>query len=79
VRLKSGKRVRAWSVEGDLEASAAHSNTFDLEWPPRSGRRIEVPEIDRAEWFELEEARRRVNPAQVALLERLAERAGVGG
>lgn len=79
VRLKSGKRVRAWAVEGDLEASAAHSNTFELEWPPRSGRRIEVPEIDRAEWLGLEEARRKVNPAQVELLERLEERLGVGG
>ncbi len=75
VRQKSGKRVRAWAVEGDLDASAAHSNTFELEWPPRSGRMIEAPEIDRAEWFGLEEARRRINPAQVELLERLAARA----
>jgi predicted NUDIX family NTP pyrophosphohydrolase len=72
VRLKSGKRVRAWALAGDLDATAAHSNTFELEWPPRSGRRIEVPEIDRAEWFALEEARVRLNPAQVALLDRLA-------
>ena len=78
VRLKSGKRVRAWAVPGDLDASAAHSNTFELEWPPRSGRRIEVPEIDRAEWFGLAEARRRLNPGQVELLERLAARLGVG-
>jgi predicted NUDIX family NTP pyrophosphohydrolase len=74
VRQKSGKRVRAWAVEGDLDATAAHSNTFELEWPPRSGRMIEVPEIDRAEWFELEEARRRINPAQVELFDRLAAR-----
>lgn len=78
VRLKSGKRVRAWAVPGDLDAGAAHSNTFELEWPPRSGRRIEVPEIDRAEWFGLAEARRRLNPGQVELLERLAARLGVG-
>jgi predicted NUDIX family NTP pyrophosphohydrolase len=73
VRLKSGKRVRAWALEGDLDAGAAASNTFELEWPPRSGRKIEVPEVDRAEWFSLEEARRRLNPSQIALLERLAE------
>jgi predicted NUDIX family NTP pyrophosphohydrolase len=74
VRQKSGKRVRAWAVEGDLDATAAHSNTFELEWPPRSGRMIEVPEIDRAEWFDLPEARRRINPAQVELVDRLAAR-----
>jgi predicted NUDIX family NTP pyrophosphohydrolase len=73
IRQKSGKRVRAWALEGDLDAASAHSNTFELEWPPRSGRLIEVPEIDRAEWFALEEARRRLNPAQVVLIERLME------
>lgn len=79
VRLKSGKVVRAWAVAGDLEASAAHSNRFELEWPPRSGKRIEVPEIDRAEWFGLGDARRKLNPAQVELVERLASRLGAGG
>jgi len=56
IRQKSGKRVRAWALEGDLDASRAHSNTVVLEWPPRSGRRIEVPEIDRAEWFTIDDA-----------------------
>jgi predicted NUDIX family NTP pyrophosphohydrolase len=70
-RQKSGKRVRAWAIAGDLDASAITSNTCQVQWPPRSGRMIEVPEIDRAEWFSLEEARERINPAQVALLERL--------
>jgi predicted NUDIX family NTP pyrophosphohydrolase len=73
VRLKSGKLVRAWSIEGDLDAAAAVSNTFWLEWPPRSGRQIEVPENDRAEWFGIDQARERVNPSQVALLDRLIE------
>jgi len=72
VRLKSGKRVRAWALEGDLEAAAARSNTCEVQWPPRSGRTIEIPEVDRAEWFSLIEAERRINPAQVALLDRLA-------
>lgn len=71
VRLKSGKLVRAWAMPGDLDASAITSNTFELEWPPRSGRRLEVPEVDRAEWFTVERAREKINPAQVALLERL--------
>jgi predicted NUDIX family NTP pyrophosphohydrolase len=71
VRQKSGKRVLAWAIAGDLDASAVVSNTFELEWPPRSGKRIVVPEVDRAEWFELDEARRRINPAQAELLERL--------
>jgi predicted NUDIX family NTP pyrophosphohydrolase len=76
VRQKSGKRVRAWSLAGDLDVTAVHSNTFELEWPPRSGQIIEVPEVDRAEWFALKEARRRINPAQAELLDRLSERAG---
>lgn len=71
VRLKSGKRVEAWAVEGDLDATAIRSNTFEMEWPPRSGRTQAFPEVDRAEWFAPEEARRKLNPAQVDLLERL--------
>jgi predicted NUDIX family NTP pyrophosphohydrolase len=76
VRLKSGKRVRAWAVAGDLDADGIVSNLFEMEWPPRSGRRREFPEVDRAQWFGLEEARARLNPAQVALIDRLQERAG---
>lgn len=71
VRLKSGKRVVAWAIEGDLDADAVHSNTLELEWPPRSGRMIEVPEVDRAEWFTAAQARERLNPAQVAFVDRL--------
>ncbi len=73
IRQKSGKLVRAWALPGDLDASSAVSNTFELEWPPRSGRRIEIPEVDRAEWFSLEVAREKINPAQVPLLERLEQ------
>jgi predicted NUDIX family NTP pyrophosphohydrolase len=71
VRQRSGKLVRAWALEGDLDESAVTSNTFALEWPPRSGRMSEFPEVDRAQWFTLEEARERINPGQVPLLERL--------
>jgi predicted NUDIX family NTP pyrophosphohydrolase len=73
VRQKSGKRVRAWAVEGDLDATTCRSNTFTIEWPARSGQIREFPEVDRAEWFELELAREKLNPAQVAFLDRLLE------
>ncbi len=76
VRLKSGKLVRAWGLPGDLDTRTLHSNTCELEWPPRSGRTIEIPEVDRAEWFGLDEARERINPAQVALIDRLARADG---
>jgi predicted NUDIX family NTP pyrophosphohydrolase len=73
VRQKGGKLVRAWAVSGELDASTIASNTFELEWPPRSGKLIEVPEVDRAEWFTLEQAREKINPAQVELLDRLSQ------
>ncbi len=71
VKQKSGKRVVAFAVAGDLDADAVVSNTFELEWPPRSGRRQAFPEVDRAAWFDLDEAKLRINPAQAALLDRL--------
>jgi predicted NUDIX family NTP pyrophosphohydrolase len=70
-RQAGGKLVRAWAVEGDLDPTGARSNTFTLEWPPRSGVMRDFPEVDRAQWFALDEARRRINPAQVVFLERL--------
>jgi predicted NUDIX family NTP pyrophosphohydrolase len=73
VRQKGGKLVRVWAIAGDLDAGATTSNTFELEWPPRSGKLIEVPEVDRAEWFTLERAREKINPAQAELLDRLSE------
>ena len=76
VRQKGGKLVRAWALEGDLDAGAVSSNTFELEWPPRSGRKIEVPEVDRAEWFGLERAREKINPAQGEFLDRLLRAIG---
>ena len=75
VRQKSGKIVRAFAAEGDFDPKELNSNTFELEWPPRSGRRIEVPEVDRAEWFDLEEAARRLFEAQRPFLERFQESA----
>jgi predicted NUDIX family NTP pyrophosphohydrolase len=72
VKLKSGKQVTAFAAEGDLDADAITSNTFTMEWPPRSGRRREFPEVDRAGWFDLETAREKLNPAQAELLVRLS-------
>ncbi len=71
VRQRGGKIVTAWAVEGDLDVSTVASNTFEMEWPPRSGRRQSFPEVDRAEWSGLEVAARRLVSAQVAFLERL--------
>jgi len=72
VRQASGKVVRAWAVEGDCDAAAIRSNTFSMEWPLRSGKTAEFPEVDRAAWFALDEARRRILPAQMPLLDELA-------
>ncbi|HZU59906.1 MAG TPA: NUDIX hydrolase, partial [Solirubrobacteraceae bacterium] len=74
IRQKSGKLVRAFALPGDLEPTTIRSNTCQIQWPPRSGRTIEIPEVDRAEWLSLEEAREKINPAQAALLDRLSER-----
>lgn len=71
VRQAGGKVVRAWAVEGDLDAEAIVSNTFELEWPPKSGRIQSFPEIDRAAWFDLESARAVIVAGQRPLLDRL--------
>ena len=68
----SGKVLTVWAAEGDLDAEACTSNTFELEWPPRSGRIQEFPEIDRAAWFPLDQARAKLVPGQVPFLDRLA-------
>jgi predicted NUDIX family NTP pyrophosphohydrolase len=73
-RQSSGKIVHIWAEEGDLDASRCRSNTFELEWPRRSGRIIEVPEIDRAEWSDLALARVRLVRGQVAALDALVDR-----
>ena len=77
-KQSGGKVVTAWAVEGDLDPAGARSNTFTLEWPPRSGVMREFPEVDRADWFTLDDARRRINPAQAIFLDRLREELGDG-
>lgn len=71
VRQQGGKTVLAWAVQGDCDPSGRHSNTFLLEWPPRSGKRQEFPEIDRAEWFALPAAREKILSGQLPLLDQL--------
>ncbi len=71
ITQKGGKRVRAWALAGDLDATGATSNTFAAEWPPHSGQFRQFPEVDRAEWFSLEAARQKINPAQAELIDRL--------
>jgi predicted NUDIX family NTP pyrophosphohydrolase len=77
-KQSGGKVVTAWAVEGDLDPAGARSNTFTLEWPPRSGVMREFPEVDRAGWFTLDDARERINPAQAVFLDRLREELGDG-
>ena len=74
IKQRGGKVVQAWAAEGDLDADSVRSNTFTMEWPPRSGTMREFPEVDRAAWFSLEEARERINPAQAEFLDRLSAR-----
>jgi predicted NUDIX family NTP pyrophosphohydrolase len=71
IRQKGGKLVVAWALEGDLDPATATSNTFPLEWPPRSGRFVDTPEIDRVAWFEPAEARRRIKETQAPFIDRL--------
>ena len=68
--------MAAWAFEGDFDLAALESNDFEMEWPPGSGKRQSFPEVDRAAWFDLGEARRRILPAQAPLLERLAGAVG---
>lgn len=71
VRQKGGKTVHAWALEGDLDTTSLRSNTFKMEWPPKSGKTAEFPEVDRAQYFELDAARGKINAAQVALMDEL--------
>jgi predicted NUDIX family NTP pyrophosphohydrolase len=71
IRQSGGKVVHAFALEGDCDADAIRSNSFTIEWPPRSGQQRSFPEVDRAAWFSLDEARQKINPAQIPLLEEL--------
>jgi predicted NUDIX family NTP pyrophosphohydrolase len=78
LRVTSGKVLAVWAAEGDLDVTVTRSNTFELEWPPRSGRMQQFPEIDRAAWFGLDEARSKLVPGQVPFLDRLTAHLSLG-
>lgn len=71
VKLKSGKTIYAWAVECDIDLTHFKSNTFPLEWPPKTGKFIEIPEVDKAEWQDMATAKQKINPGQAGLLEEL--------
>ncbi len=74
VRQKSGKIVHAWAIEGQVDAEQVHSNDFEMQWPPRSGKVQSFPEIDRAAWFSVDEALQKINPGQAGLIQELLEK-----
>jgi len=76
VRQASGKLVNAWAFEGDCDPRELKSNFCTVEWPPRSGKRIEMPEVDRGEWFRVEDARKRILKSQLRFLDVLGEKVG---
>jgi predicted NUDIX family NTP pyrophosphohydrolase len=72
IRQKAGKLVHCWAIKGDIDADKLVSNTFDLEWPPKSGRIQAFPEIDKAAWFKEEDAKKKINQMQISFIEELA-------
>jgi predicted NUDIX family NTP pyrophosphohydrolase len=74
-----GKGVAAWACEGDFDPARLGSNFCEIDWPPRSGKRLQIPEADRADWFTVDQAHTKLNPAQVPFLDRLAEYLASGG
>jgi predicted NUDIX family NTP pyrophosphohydrolase len=74
VKQKAGKIISAWAVEGDADEKRIISNTFEIEWPPKSGKMKSFPEIDRAEWFSIQIAKEKINPGQSPLLDELIKR-----
>jgi len=79
IRQKAGKVVEAWAAEADFDPAALAGNTFAMEWPPRSGKQQEFPEVDRAGWFDLESAKAKILQAQAEFLDRLLKRLESGG
>ena len=79
VRQKAGKLIYAWAFEGDVDASDIVSNSFKIEWPPKSGRYREFPEIDKAQWFSEHESKEKINPAQIELINELLLKLGEYG
>jgi predicted NUDIX family NTP pyrophosphohydrolase len=79
IKQSSGKIVSVWAIEGDFEVANLHSNLFSMEWPPKSGRQQEFPEVDRGAWFELDEARQKIFKGQIGFLDELKKIIAVDG
>ena len=77
VKIKSGKEIQAWAIKGDLDLAKFKSDNFTMEWPPRSGKTQEFPEVDKAEWFDLATAKHKLNPAKVEFISRLETKLGL--
>lgn len=77
INRKDGKTIKAWAAEGDVDESEVRSNTFEMQWPPKSGKKQEFPEVDKALWFDINSASLKLQPAQVEFLERLAKQLNV--
>ncbi len=77
VKQKGGKKVYAWVVEGDIDPSTIKSNHFEMEWPPKSGKKQSFPEIDRGQWFKVEEAKEKLNEFQAAFIDELVSKLGL--
>jgi len=73
IKIKSGKQITAWAVEADFEKCFICSNEFEMEWPPKSGKKQKFPEVDNADWFTIEVAKEKINPGQIPLLDELVE------
>ena len=71
IRQKSGKIVWAWAAEGNVDPEKIHSNLFEMEWPPHSGKKQKFPEVDKGNWFDIDEAKEKINPAQIKLIEEI--------
>ncbi len=73
VKQRAGKLVYAWAIEGNIDSESIISNTFNIQWPPKSGKWIDLPEVDKAGWFSIEESKQKINPAQIPLIDEMLE------
>uniref|UniRef100_A0A914CMX2 Nudix hydrolase domain-containing protein n=1 Tax=Acrobeloides nanus TaxID=290746 RepID=A0A914CMX2_9BILA len=78
IKQKGGKIVHSWAVEGNLDAANIKSNTFEMEWPPKSGKKQEFPEVDKAGWFGIEEAKKKMLASQIPIVEELVRKLEIG-
>jgi predicted NUDIX family NTP pyrophosphohydrolase len=73
VKQKAGKLIYTWAIQGNIDSEKITSNTFKIQWPPKSGKWVDLPEVDKAGWFSIEESKQKINPAQIPLIDELLE------